>query len=147
MLSVTEVALTLSALILSYQWSKTSRLTIPRVGPPTIFGYAWTALRFTFKPVEVMYEAKARFGGRPYVLPSLGGSWIVLSGDDIEFLRSSDDSTVSIYRTNNWPGCVEESDFLVQPASRGSRGNAVAFFTRNLEGIESCDSCWRSARP
>lgn len=91
-----EVLLTLFVLFLSFQWSRNSRLKIPRVGPPTIFGYVWTALRFTFKPTEVIEEGRARFGGRPFILPSLSGSWILLSGEDIEFVRNADDSTVGV---------------------------------------------------
>jgi hypothetical protein len=95
---LTEVALTLFVLYLSYSWSLSQkgsrRIPLPRIGPPTIFGYIWTALRFTLHPDRVLAEARTRFSGRPYVLPSLGGSLVILSGDDVEFLRRADDKVV-----------------------------------------------------
>ena len=93
-----EVVLAFSALYISYSLyhRRHRQLDLPRLGPPTIFGYIWTAIRFTFKPHEVTKEGRSQFPGRPYILPSFCGPLVILSGDDMELLRTSNDSVVRL---------------------------------------------------
>src|ERR1700733_13031624 len=71
------------------------RLTIPRLGTPTPFGYLWTAIRFVVNHKNVIAEGRVKFGGRPFLLPTALGGIIIVGPENVECLRSSNDTIVS----------------------------------------------------
>nr|GAT47959.1 predicted protein [Mycena chlorophos] len=68
------------------------RAQLPRVGRAGPLGYAWTVLRSVLDSEGLVDEGWAKFGGKPFVLPSMSGEWIVLGPEDVEQLRRSDDT-------------------------------------------------------
>jgi hypothetical protein len=84
-------------LFLSYQLFKSStpNIKLPRVGPPTAFGYIWTLWYSVFHQQELFAEGREKFHGRPFVVPTLAGSLVVVGSGCVEFLQQSDDSVVS----------------------------------------------------
>jgi hypothetical protein len=90
-----EFAVASLIISLLFQWYQASKkLCLPRLGPPTPFGYMWTALRFTRAHPKLIEEGREAFAGRPFVLPTLGGPFIIVGPDFIEFLQRCDDSVV-----------------------------------------------------
>ena len=71
---------------------------LPRVGSRGPFGYAWAVLRSVLDSNGLVEEGFKRFGGKPFILPSMSGEWIVLGPENVELLRKSDDSVVSSIR-------------------------------------------------
>jgi len=85
-------------LVLSYLWSRTGKSAdLPRIGPPTIFGYIWTALRFTFQNATLIAEGREKFSGRPFIVPTSNGSLIIVGPDNIEVLQQSNDTVVRYF--------------------------------------------------
>ena len=80
------------------------RLTIPRIGPPTPFGYLWTAIRCFVIHKKVIAEGRVKFGGRPFLLPTANGGIIIVGPENVEFLQSSNDTIVSFlnYEYSPW---------------------------------------------
>src|ERR1700721_2237597 len=68
------------------------RLTIPRIGPPTPFGYL---IRYVVNHKNVIAEGRVKFGGRPFLLPTAFGGIIIVGPENVEFLRSGNDTIVS----------------------------------------------------
>ncbi|KAF7297356.1 hypothetical protein MIND_00969100 [Mycena indigotica] len=77
---------------LGFATNQRKRAKLPRVGRAGPFGYAWTVLRSVLDSDGLVEEGWAKYGGKPFVLPSMSGEWIVLGPDDIEQLRRSDDT-------------------------------------------------------
>ncbi|KAF7343001.1 hypothetical protein MVEN_01730200 [Mycena venus] len=71
---------------------KRNRQILPRVGRAGPIGYAWTVLRSVLDSDGLVEEGWSKFGGKPFILPSMSGEWIVLGPDNVELLRRSDDS-------------------------------------------------------
>lgn len=69
---------------------------IPRIGKPGIIGYISTAFRYTLHGLECMKEGHEQFSGRPFALPTLAGTLIVLGPEHVDTLRTSDDTIVSV---------------------------------------------------
>jgi len=75
-----------------------TRRPYPRVGNQTPFGvgYLITALQATTKGRELIEEGLKKYPGKPFILPTLGGSVLLTANNgDIEIMRRSDDSVVS----------------------------------------------------
>ena len=72
-----------------------SRRPFPRVGAPGPFGYVWTVIRSVIDCDRVVEEGCKQFGGKTFVLPSLGGEIIIMGPENVETLRRSDDTVVS----------------------------------------------------
>ncbi|GLB35207.1 putative cytochrome p450 [Lyophyllum shimeji] len=69
---------------------------LPCYGPAGIFGYYYTAVRYTFHSVECMQDAISKYNGRPFIMPTLINGAILVAGPQyIDFLRKSDDSIFS----------------------------------------------------
>ncbi|KAJ7054678.1 hypothetical protein C8F01DRAFT_481817 [Mycena amicta] len=68
------------------------RAHLPRVGRAGPLGYVWAVLRSILDSDGLVEEGWAKFGGKPFVLPSMTGEWIVLGPDDAEQFRKSDDT-------------------------------------------------------
>jgi hypothetical protein len=82
-------------LVLSYLWFKTRKsIDLPRIGPPTIFGYIWTALRFAFQSATLVTEGREKFSGRPFVTPTFTGPLVIIGPDNFEVLQQSNDAVV-----------------------------------------------------
>ena len=75
-------------------WTQ-SRYPFPRVGAPGPFGYVWTVIRSVIDCDRVVEEGCKQFGGKTFVLPSLGGEMVIMGPENVETLRRSDDSVVS----------------------------------------------------
>jgi hypothetical protein len=70
----------------------------PRVGNQTPFGigYLITAFKAITQAPELIEEGLTKYHGKPFVLPTLGGSVLLTSNKaDAELMRKSDDSTVN----------------------------------------------------
>ncbi|KAJ7457038.1 cytochrome P450 [Mycena latifolia] len=89
--SATLIA-TLALLVGLVRLVKRNRTILPRVGRAGPLGYAWTVLRSVLDSDGLVEEGWSKFGGKPFILPSMSGEWIVLGPDDVELLRKSDDS-------------------------------------------------------
>ena len=102
-----------------------TRRSFPRVGNQTPFGigYLITALQAITNAPELIEEGLKKYPGRPFVLPTLGGSQLYTSNKgDIEIMKKSDDSVVS---PGPLPcaGPVNAHSLLpVEPAYRNKRG-------------------------
>jgi len=97
MANLTAPVIALLFLFLAFSFSKRqNRSNIPRVGRAGPLGYAWTVLRSVFDSDGLVEEGWKKFGGKPFILPSASGEWIVLGPDDVELIRKSDDSVVSL---------------------------------------------------
>lgn len=72
---------------------RTKRL--PRVGRAGPIGYALCVLRSILDSDGLVAEGWDKFGGKPFILPSMTGEWIVLGPEFVELLRKSDDTVVS----------------------------------------------------
>jgi hypothetical protein len=70
------------------------RLTIPRLGPPTPFGYLWTAARSFVNHEKVIAEGRVKFGGRPFILPTANGGIVIVGPENVQFLQTSNDTIV-----------------------------------------------------
>ncbi|KAJ7442452.1 cytochrome P450 [Mycena latifolia] len=66
--------------------------TVPRVGRAGPLGYVWTILRSVMDSDGLVEEGWSKFGGRPFILPSLTGECIVLGPENVELFRKSDDT-------------------------------------------------------
>ncbi|THU95306.1 cytochrome P450 [Dendrothele bispora CBS 962.96] len=91
----TTLLIALAFIVVSFLFSKAlrPRSNIPRVGPPGPFGYIYTVFRSILDSDGLVEEGWNRFDGKPFVLPSATGEWIVLGRpEDVELLRRSDDS-------------------------------------------------------
>ena len=74
-----------------------TRRPFPRVGNQTPFGigYLITALQAITKSSELIEEGLKKYPGKPFVLPTLGGSQLFTANKaDIEIMKKSDDSVV-----------------------------------------------------
>ena len=74
-----------------------TRRSFPRVGNQTPFGigYLITALQAITKGPELIEEGLKKYPGKPFVLPTLGGSLLFTANKgDIEIMKKSDDSVV-----------------------------------------------------
>jgi len=74
-----------------------TRRPFPRVGNQTPFGigYLITALQAITKGPELIEEGLKKYPGKPFVLPTLGGSVLLTANKgDVELMRRSDDSVV-----------------------------------------------------
>jgi hypothetical protein len=70
----------------------------PRVGDQTPFGigYLITAVKAITRTPELIEEGLKKYHGKPFVLPTLGGSMLFTANKgDIELMKRSDDSVVS----------------------------------------------------
>jgi hypothetical protein len=73
-----------------------NRAKLPRVGRAGPIGYVWTVLRSVLDSDGLVTEGWERFDGKPFILPSMTGEWIVLGPEFVDLLRKSDDSVVGI---------------------------------------------------
>ena len=74
-----------------------TRRPFPRVGNQMPFGigYLITALQAVTKSSELIEEGLKKYPGKPFVLPTLGGSQLFTANKaDIEIMKKSDDSVV-----------------------------------------------------
>jgi hypothetical protein len=86
-----ETVLLVFLLFLSYRWSQAkSQANLPRLGPPTPLGYIWTLFRFVLHPRELLAEGKARFSGRPFIVPTLMGPFVIVGKENVECLRNEE---------------------------------------------------------
>jgi hypothetical protein len=75
-----------------------TRHSFPRVGNQAPFGigYLITAFQAFTKTSELIEEGLKKYPGKPFVLPTLGGSMLLTAHKgDIELMKRSDDSVVS----------------------------------------------------
>lgn len=75
--------------------ARRNRTTLPRVGRAGPIGYALCVLRSVLDSDGLVAEGWDKFGGKPFILPSMTGEWIVLGPEFVELLRKSDDTVVS----------------------------------------------------
>jgi hypothetical protein len=76
---------------LLFLWSQSkSHANLPRPGPPTVLGYIWTLFRFVLYPRELLAEGRARFPGRPFIVPTLAGPVVVVGKENVDRLRNED---------------------------------------------------------
>ncbi|KAF8888643.1 hypothetical protein BD779DRAFT_454966 [Infundibulicybe gibba] len=68
---------------------------VSRVGPPGVWGYISTALRYVLHTADVIREGKDQFGGRPFAIPTLSGYIFYVGPEYLERMRTSTDDTVS----------------------------------------------------
>ncbi|KAJ7123770.1 cytochrome P450 [Mycena epipterygia] len=92
MLNTTTLIAALALLVGVVRLAKRNRPVLPRVGMAGPIGYAATVLRSVLDSEGLVDEGWRKFGGKPFILPSMSGEWIVLGPDDVELLRRSDDS-------------------------------------------------------
>jgi hypothetical protein len=74
-----------------------TRRPFPRVGNQMPFGigYLITAFKATTKGQELIEEGLSKYPGKPFVLPTLGGSLLFTANKaDVELMKKSDDSMV-----------------------------------------------------
>jgi hypothetical protein len=102
-----ELTVALVLIALSIQWFFTNTTNLPRVGPPTFLGYIWTALRFTYDRT-LIDQARQSFSGRPFVMPTLGGSFIVVGPEMVEFMQHHNDTVVCLSISS--PGTYQPLD-------------------------------------
>lgn len=103
MLNGAILAVTLALLAVSVRLLTQSRRPFPRVGAPGPFGYVWTVIRSVIDCDKVVEEGCKQFGGKSFVLPSLGGEMVIMGPENVEMLRRSDDSVVSTESLANVP--------------------------------------------
>ncbi|KAJ7454983.1 cytochrome P450 [Mycena galericulata] len=92
MLNGAALVATLVLVFGAARFAKRNRPILPRVGRAGPIGYAWTVLRSVLDSEGLVEEGWSKFGGKPFILPSMSGEWIVLGPEDVELLRRSDDS-------------------------------------------------------
>ncbi|KAJ6468009.1 cytochrome P450 [Mycena vitilis] len=68
------------------------RAHLPRVGRAGPLGYVWAVLRSVLDSDGLVAEGWQKFGGKPFILPSMTGEWIALGPEYVELLRKSDDT-------------------------------------------------------
>jgi hypothetical protein len=96
-----EIVLLVFLLFLSYRWSQAKYQTnIPRLGPPTVLGYLWTLFRFVLHPRELLAEGRIRFSGRPFIVPTLMGPYVIVGKENVESLRSEEAIVSSLALTS-----------------------------------------------
>ena len=69
---VTWTLLPLLALLYAFTRPK-SRHSVPQIGGEGPINYIKTALRFITQAEDVIREGVERFGGHPFVIPTIGG--------------------------------------------------------------------------
>ncbi|KAJ7727345.1 cytochrome P450 [Mycena olivaceomarginata] len=77
-----------------------NRAKLPRVGRAGPIGYVWTVLRSVLDSDGLVTEGWERFDGKPFILPSMTGEWIVLGPEFVDLLRKSDDSVINAPKRN-----------------------------------------------
>ncbi|KAJ7112121.1 cytochrome P450 [Mycena epipterygia] len=83
----------ISALFLAIiRLARQKRTTLPRVGRAGPIGYVLCVLRSVLDSDGLVAEGWDKFGGKPFILPSMTGEWIVLGPEFVELLRKSDDT-------------------------------------------------------
>ena len=101
-----------------------TRRPFPRVGNQMPFGigYLITGLKAITRAPELIEEGLKKYPGKPFVLPTLGGSILLTANKgDIELMRKSDDSVVSPgYVPNSAWECLSPPS--VEPAYCNKRG-------------------------
>lgn len=95
MLNGAILAASLAFLAVSLRFLTRNRRPFPRVGAPGPIGYVWTVIRSVIDCDRVVEEGCKQFGGKTFILPSLGGEMVIMGPENIETLRRSDDSVVS----------------------------------------------------
>ncbi|KAK7026177.1 Ent-kaurene oxidase [Favolaschia claudopus] len=86
-------ALTLLAAALFYLTHNGTGL--PRVGGTGPIGYILTALRSLISYEELLNEGWQKFGGKPFVLPTMAEQLIVVGPENLDLVRTSDDSVIN----------------------------------------------------
>jgi hypothetical protein len=73
-----------------------NRTGLPRVGKAGPVGFILTALRSIGSFEDLIKEGLNKYGGKPFVVPTMAGSVILVSGpENIDLIKASDDSAVS----------------------------------------------------
>jgi hypothetical protein len=73
-----------------------NRTGLPRVGKAGPVGFILTALRSIGSFEDLIKEGLNKYGGKPFVVPTMAGSVIMVSGpENIDLIEASDDSAVS----------------------------------------------------
>jgi hypothetical protein len=90
---LTLVCISLVSFILIRSFRQ-NRAKLPRVGRAGPIGYVWTVLRSVFDSDGLVADGWYKFGGQPFILPSMTGEWIVLGPEYVESLRKTDDTVV-----------------------------------------------------
>ena len=109
-----------------------TRRPFPRVGNQTPFGigYLITAFKATTKGQELIEEGLSKYPGKPFVLPTLGGSLLFTANKaDVELMKKSDDSMVR-------PGTVS----CFAPRSAYPLRSVEPTY-RNKRGLPYCEAC------
>jgi len=94
-----QLAIALFLLFSFIQWRiSTSGLNLPRVGPPTVFGYIWTALQSSYRTPALISEGREKYSGRPFVLPTSSGSVVVVGPECLQLFQQNNDTVVCLNR-------------------------------------------------
>ncbi|KAK7063838.1 Ent-kaurene oxidase [Favolaschia claudopus] len=72
-----------------------NRTGLPRVGGKGPIGFILTALRSIMSYEELLNEGWQKFGGKPFILPTMAGQLIVLGPENLDLVRTSDDSVIN----------------------------------------------------
>lgn len=108
----------LPLLVLLYAFTRPkARHSVPQVGGEGLVNYVKTALRFITHAEDVIREGIERFGGHPFVIPTIGGKLFVIGPENYEALKMSDDSTF------NQPIAVDEVLRLDHTMNSDQQGN------------------------
>ncbi|KXN90613.1 Nitrite reductase [NAD(P)H] [Leucoagaricus sp. SymC.cos] len=98
---------------------------IPRLGGPGVLGFLHVALRYTADAEAVILEGKAKYGDRPFTVPTLAGPVFLLRREFLDKVRSSTDEV--LMTTYNYvnralpsyvPEMLEESILAIEEALR-----------------------------
>jgi hypothetical protein len=92
----TLALLSISLLSLFLLTHSRSKRPFPRVGPAGPLGYVWSVIRSVFDADGLVKEGTVRFGGKPFVLPTMSGELVIIGEDNVPLLRKSEDSIVRI---------------------------------------------------
>ncbi|KAK7063836.1 Ent-kaurene oxidase [Favolaschia claudopus] len=91
-----ETILATLALITAILFYRTHNQTgLPRVGGKGPIGFILTALRSITSYEELLNEGLQNFGGKPFVLPTMTGQLVVVGPENLELVRTSDDSVIN----------------------------------------------------
>ncbi|KAJ7361121.1 cytochrome P450 [Mycena albidolilacea] len=73
-----------------------NRTGLPRIGKAGPVGFILTALRSIGSFEDLIKEGLNKYGGKPFVVPTMAGSVIMVSGpENIDLIEASDDSAIN----------------------------------------------------
>ncbi|KAJ7356763.1 cytochrome P450 [Mycena albidolilacea] len=91
-----ETLVAISAVLLAFLlYSTHHRTGLPRVGKGGPLGFILMALKSITSFTDLIDEGLNKYGGKAFVLPSMTGSFVLVGPENVDIIKSSDDTAIN----------------------------------------------------